>query len=203
MAQRTAWLFLLCLGAFHSAAAQEARPGSEARLLEIRGLFTRLQVESAMPPRLEARNKVRQAGWTRLQGWELSTDKDTRLRKLVVTSREAGRELERHFFFKNDVLFLAHYTRGGKGRAPSEERLYFQGNEAELIRWLSDDTVQPMDEATTRRGEQARADARFALTLAAEQEGARKVEPARAEQPAGGGRPAGGVAPDATPPPGL
>lgn len=158
-------------------AEKEARAEAAARIQEIRGLFTRLQVESATPPRIDVRNPARQAGWSRLQGWELSTDKDTRLRKLVVTSRE----VEREFFFKNDALFFAFYSitpkGGGKARAPSEERLYFQGEDAALLRWQHDDKVQPMDGHAIRWGEQARLDARVAVELASQQDGTKKFEP--------------------------
>ncbi|MFP2909228.1 hypothetical protein ACLESD_30145 [Pyxidicoccus sp. 3LFB2] len=162
-------------------AEQEARAELEARIREIRGLFTRLQVEGAMPPRVDVRNPVRQAGWSRLQGWELSPDKDTRLRKLLVTSREGDTDIERTFFFKNNVLFFAFYStapRGSaRGRAPSEERLYFHGNDAELLRWQHDDKVQPLDGHAIRWGEQARRDASIAVELAAQQDGKKRFEP--------------------------
>jgi hypothetical protein len=185
MSPRTALLLLLCLGVSHPAAGQdaeqEARAQLEARIREIRGLFTRLQVESATPPRMDVRNPARQAGWSRLQSWELSTDKDTRLRKLMVTSREGASERERQFFFQNDVLFFAFYATtpkgGGKARAPTEERLYFQGKDADIIRWQHDDKIQPLDGHAIRWGEQARHDARVAVELASAQDGAKKFEP--------------------------
>ena len=162
-------------------AEKEARAELEARIQEIRGLFTRLQVESAMPPRVEVRNPMQQAGWSRLQSWELAVGKDTRLRKLTVTSREGASELEREFFFKNDALFFAFYSTTPKGsgnaRAPSEDRLYFQTKDAEIIRWQHDDNVQPLDGHAIRWGEQARLDAKVAVELASTQDGTKKFEP--------------------------
>lgn len=175
-------VLFLCLGMPLGALAQEEEEpvDIEPRIKEIRNLFAKLQGASKGPATLDRKSKAAPAQWYRLRTWETALKPDVTLRKLVVNSRDKAGELERNFYLEGDALFFAHYVRTAPGtakeRKKDEERMYFSDTVVP-IRWQHNQTIQPMDGHAFRWGEQARSDAKVALSLAGDKASTARFEP--------------------------
>lgn len=174
---------LLCLGIPLGAWAQdeeESPPDIQPRLQEIRALFAKLQNTSKGLASIDTKSKAAPAQWYRLRAWEMAAEPKGKLRRLVVNSRDKSGELERDFYLKDDLLFFAHYVRTSPGSAKErkrdEERMYFDST-GTPIRWQHNEAIQPMDGHAYRWGEQARSDAKVALSLADAQDRTARFEP--------------------------
>ncbi len=167
---------LLCLcGSSGALAQEEEKEDIRPRIQEIRGLYAKLQEASKGPAPIDRKNKAA-AQWSRLRAWELTNEKDGRLRKVVVNSRDASGEVERSFYLKGDSLFFALYVTTSKARKKDEERLYFD-TLGVPIRWQHNKDIKGMDGHALRWGEQARSDAKVAVALVDGTDEAARFEP--------------------------